>query len=275
MELRLVVIVARRELREALRNRWLWSFAVAFAILALAVSRAGMSSAGYASLGGFGRTAASLINAVLLFVPLIGLVVGAGALAGERERGTLLYLMAQPISRTELFWGKALGSAMAVFAALALGFALAGFGLATGGSAQASPFLGLVGNTLMLALASLGMGFAISSLTRKSSTASGVALLMWLGLVFLADLGLIGAALSLRPSPSVLLGMLLLNPLQAFKLNAIFGLRATLDSLGPVGQYAAHRFGEALPALLLGVLAAWAGLSFAAAFLRFRHRGDA
>ena len=61
-----------------------------------------------------------LLGLLLLFVPLIGLTVGAGVLAGERERGTLLYLLAQPLNRAEIFFGKALGAALAVIAASAV-----------------------------------------------------------------------------------------------------------------------------------------------------------
>ena len=118
MELTLIWVIAQRELREALKNKWLWLYALGFAGLALALSRAGLASAGYAGLGGFGRTAASLVNALLLFVPLIGLSVGASSIAGERERGTLLYLLSQPINRAELFAGKAVGASLAVITAL-------------------------------------------------------------------------------------------------------------------------------------------------------------
>ncbi|MFN8484795.1 MAG: ABC transporter permease [Anaerolineae bacterium] len=266
--------IALRELRESLRNKWLWFYAVAFAGLALALSQAGIASAGYAGLGGFGRTAASLINALLLFVPLMGLTVGAGVLAGDRERGTLLYLLAQPVSRAEVFWGKALGAGLAVLAALSLGFGVAGLGLAATVSGNAQTFLALAGYSLLLALASLGLGFVLSALTRKASTAAGAAILVWLGLVFFADLGLVGAALSLRPSPAALLTMLLANPLQIFKLAAIYSLRATLDTLGAVGQYATYRYGEALPLLLLGLLIAWIVATFALAYFLFDVRGD-
>lgn len=274
MELKLLWTIAQRELREALRNRWLWFYAAGFTALAFALSQAGLASAGYAGLGGFGRTAASLINALLLFAPLIGLTVGAGAIAADRERGTLIYLLAQPVSRWEVFFGKALGAAMAVVAALALGFGAAGLGLASTGGSNAAAYLSLAGSTLLLALASLGLGFVVSTLTRKAATASGAALLIWLGLVFLADLGVVGATLALRPSSAALLAMLLLNPLQVFKLSAIYSLRATLDTLGPVGQFAAFQFGSALPVLLLGLLAAWIAVTFGAAFALFNRRGD-
>ena len=275
MELTLLLTIAHRELREALRNRWLWFYAVGFAALALALSQAGLAAAGYAGLGGFGRTAASLVNALLLFVPLMGLSVGANALAGDRERGTLLYLLAQPVSRAEVFWGKALGAALALVAALALGFGLAGAALAAGGAGDARAYLGLAVFTVLLALASLGLGFVISSLTRKAATAAGASMLAWLALVFFSDLGLAGLTLAARPAPAALFGLLLANPLQVFKLGAIYSLRATLDTLGATGQYALHHFGEALPGLLLAVLVGWSVAAFSLAFGLFCRRVDA
>jgi Cu-processing system permease protein len=275
MELSLLWTIAQRELREALRNKWLWFYALGFTTLAYALSRAGLASSGYAGLGGFGRTAASLVNALLLFVPLIGLSVGAGTLAADRERGTLFYLMAQPVSRAEIFFGKALGAALAVITALGLGFGLAGFGLATAGDGNAISYLGLAGISLLFALVSLGLGLVISASTRKAATASGASLLLWLALVFLGDLVLVGVVLSLRPTPAAIMGLLLANPLQIFKLSAIYSLRATLDVLGPVGQYAVSRFGDALPALLIGLLLVWILVSFGTAFFLFNRRGDA
>jgi hypothetical protein len=102
----------------------------------------------------------------------------------------------------------------------------------------------------------------------------GAALLVWLALVFAGDLGIMGVTLALRPSPDALLAGLLVNPLQVFKLGAIYGLRATLDTLGVAGQYASYRFGEALPLVLAGLLAVWSVASFGSAFALFNRRGD-
>jgi Cu-processing system permease protein len=274
MEWTVLWTIAQRELREALRNKWLWFYSLGLTALALALSRAGLASAGYAGLGGFGRTAASLVNALLLFVPLIGLTVGAGAVAADRERGALMYLLAQPVSRAEVFFGKVIGAALAVLAALGLGFGLAGLGLASSGNADVTVYLTLAGFVLLLALACLGMGFLISTLNRKASTASGAALLLWLGLVFLGDLGLIGATIAFNPTAGKVLGYFLINPLQTFKMGAMSGLGAALDILGPVGQYAAYHYGDRLPWLLSGILLAWVLGTSGAAFLLFNRSGD-
>ncbi len=265
-----ITAVALRELRESLRNRWLWLFAAGFAVLALALSRVSLASAGYSGLGGFGRTAASLVNALLLFVPLMGLTIGAGLIAADRERGTLNQLLAQPVSRGEVFAGKALGGTLALGVSLALGFGLAALAL-SGIGGDPESFLLLAGFTLLLAIALLGIGLVVSAAARRASTASAAALLIWLAVVFLSDLGLVGATIAARPSPGVLLALLLANPVQVFKVAAVYSLRSSLDALGPVGQFAMHRFGDGLPLLFFGLLAAWIGVSFLAAFLLFRR----
>ena len=81
--------LAKKELRDALHNRWFVLYTAAFVILALAFSYLALAGAGMVGFAGFGRTAASLINLVLLIIPLMALTVGAQSLAGEQERNTL------------------------------------------------------------------------------------------------------------------------------------------------------------------------------------------
>ena len=274
MELRILWTIALRELREALRNKWLLLYAVGFTLLAYALSRASLASAGYSGLGGFGRTAASLVNALLLFVPLLGLTIGAGTMAGDKERGTMLYLLAQPVNRLEVFFGKALGAFLAILMAILGGFGLAAIVLSVTSGGNLAAYLGLLGFSVLLVAASLGLGFLIGALARKTSAAIGAALLVWLGLVFFGDLSVIGATLAVHPTPATLLGILLLNPLQSFKLGAIYSLRSTLDALGAVGQYAVYRMGSGLPGMLAGLLVAWGVLFFGLGYLAFQREGD-
>ena len=95
-------------------------YTLAFIGLALALSYMSLAGAGISGFAGFGRTAASLINLVLLIIPLMALTVGAQSLAHEAEQGTLAYLLAQPVTRAEVFAGKYLGLAMSLLASLAL-----------------------------------------------------------------------------------------------------------------------------------------------------------
>lgn len=272
---RSIVAVANFEVRASLRNRWFLLYALVFALLALTLSSLSLSGAGMFGFAGFGRTAASLINLVLLIVPLMGLTVGAQSLASEREQGTLAYLLAQPVSRGEVLSGKFLGLSMALLAALLLGFGLAATLLAwQGGLVGAGRYSLLVGFSLLLALVSLSLGMAISAWSRSSALAAGVALLVWLLLVFLGDLGLMGTAVVMKLDIGTLFALTLANPLQVFKIATVYGLRATLEVLGPAGLFATRTYGAQLLPLLTGVLVFWVVAPLAAAYIRFRQEGD-
>lgn len=273
--LRSVLTLANHELRASLRNRWFLLYTLVFALLAAALSSLSLSGAGTFGFAGFGRTAASLINLVLLIVPLMGLTIGAQSLAAEREAGTLAYLLAQPIGRFEILLGKLLGLGMALLAALMLGFGLAAALVAwQGGMIEASRYGLMVGFSLLLALVSLSLGIALSAWSRSAALATGLALFAWLTLVFLGDLGLMGTSMVMKIEINTLFFATLLNPLQVFKIATVNGLRAGLEVLGPAGIYAGRTFGAALMPLLGGVLALWIVASLGFAYLRFRLEGD-
>ena len=277
MEAKIVLTLLRKEINDSLSNRWFMLYAAAFTGLALLLSWLSLSGggAGYSGLAGFGRTAASLINLVLLIVPLMGLTIGAGSLAGEWERGTLHYLLAQPINRAELLLGKYLGLAASLVGALALGFGLSGGVIALrGGQVEADSYGLLAGLAVALALGMLSLGFLISILTRTVAIATGVALFVWLLLVFGGDLGLMGTTLAFKLPIQTLFKLALINPLQVFKMSTLLGMNATLDVLGPAGLYAMQSYRDSLTWLFLGSLLAWVVLPLAATYLIFDRRGD-
>lgn len=269
-----ITILARKEVRDSLRNRWFILYTLAFTALALALAFLSLAGTGMDGLAGFGRTAASLINLVILIVPLMALTAGASSLASERERGTLSYLLAQPISKLELLLGKYLGLAIALTASLTLGFGLSAAIMALrGGSTDITSFLWLLSISLVLALGMLSVGFLISAITRKASVAMGAAIFLWLALEFLGDLGLMGSAIVLKLQVSELFYLSLLNPMQVFKMAALISIHASLDVLGPAGIFATQNFGPALNAIFTAVLAAWIIIPLTLAQLLFAKRG--
>lgn len=274
MNARPVCLLMEKELRDARRSRWFVLLSAVFAGLALALALLGTSGLGSVGGAGFGRTAASLLNLVVLVVPLMGLLMGALSVAPEREQGTLTAILAQPVLLGEVFLGKFLGLAAAL-----LGTVLAGFGLAAlviarrEGLPQVGAYLALVGYTFLLGLGFLSVGFLISALARRSSTAVGAALFAWLTAEFLSDLGLIGTAVALRLSPRSLLWLSLANPAQVFKLIVLQGIRRNLEALGPGGVYATEVLGGWLVPCLAAILVLWAALPLAASVLLLRNRG--
>ncbi|HXW00836.1 MAG TPA: ABC transporter permease subunit [Anaerolineae bacterium] len=277
MELRIITTLLKKEINDSLNNRWFVLYAAAFTGLALLLSWLSLSSGGigYSGFAGFGRTAASLVNLVLLVVPLMALTIGAGSLAGEREHGTLHYLLSQPVNRAEVLLGKYLGLAASLLGALALGFGLSGLIIAgRGGQADAGAYGLLIVFALALALGMLSLGFLISMLARKAAVATGVALFLWLTLVFGGDLGLMGTALAFKLPIQTLFNLALINPLQVFKMSSLISINATLDVLGPAGIYAMQTYRDSLTWLFLGSLLAWIVLPLLVSYLIFARRGD-
>lgn len=274
IELQNITLLTHKEMQDARRNRWFILYTIIFAGLSLGLSWLGLSGLGNYGLSGFGRTTASMINLVLLIVPLMGLTLGAISLAGERERGTLLYILAQPVNQLEVLTGKYLGVGLSLLGALTLGFGLSGVIIAWhGGYTQVSNYIALVGLTFLLALLSLGLGMFISAALARADTAVGLSLFVWLTMVFLGDLGLLSTALVVNFDIQHLFTFSLLNPLQVFKLAAILLLQGNLEILGPVGTYAVRTYGEQLMPLLIGILLLWIIVSFWATYWIFRRKG--
>jgi Cu-processing system permease protein len=266
-----ILTVARREVREAAASRWFILYTLAFAALGLGVAY--ISAAGSGGLSSFGRTTAGLINLVLLVVPLMALTAGAGAIASDRERGMLLYVLAQPVRRAEVLLGKYLGLAGALVSCISLGLGCCALILAYRGQAtEPRSFLRLAGLSIALALGMLSVGMLISTLARKASVAIGTAVFVWLAFVFVSDLGLMAGTLAFKLRIEDLFIASLINPLQVFKMWSLHAIDATLDVLGPVGLYATEERGSHLSLIFGGAMAAWLVVPLLGALTVFSRR---
>jgi Cu-processing system permease protein len=268
-----LLTIVRRELRSTISSRWFLLYSIAFAGLGLCVSYVSATSLGGSGLAGFGRTSAGLINLVLLVVPLMALTTGAGAIAGDRERGTLAFLVAQPVRRWELLLGRTFALALTLVCSICMGFGLSALVLAWQGSAtDFRPFMLLVGLTTMLAMSMLSLGILISTLCRRSAVAIGIAIFVWLVLVFATDLAHMAGALATSISIEWLFRLAVASPLQAFKMWSLQSVDASLDVLGPAGLYAKREYGGALGAIFAAVLCAWTIVPLAVSLLVFGKR---
>ncbi len=266
----------RKELREAWKLRWFLILAGLFGILGVLLSAFSLAGAGIAGIAGFGRTAAGVVNLALLLVPLMGLTLAALSWTGEEERGALAYLLTYPVSRTEVFVAKGVGLALVLAATLLLAFGSMALVLFLRGVAwtwsDGLAFAGVTLSAILLGWATLALGSLVGVRERRQAAAAGWSVLLWFLLVFVADLGLMGTAMVTRMSPKLLLFLSLLNPLQAFKILAVFLLEATPELLGPAGWYAWRTFGQGLLALLWGDLILWTVVPALAAGWAFRRK---
>lgn len=223
-------VLAREELALALRSRWTQIFAIVFGLLCFAVAGAGYVLSGGHGVQDFARTAVSLVQLVLLLVPLTALVIGVLSLAPERGAAELLF--SQPIARRTVLLGKLLGLFQALAAAQALGFGAAGLVVyGQSGAEGVGGFLLLVSASLVTTAVFLGLAalLAAGAVGRRRTRALAIALVVWFAAVVLVDLAALGLA-SLLPSGTasrVLMLAAILNPVGAVRTGTLLAIEGT------------------------------------------------
>ena len=249
--------VAAWELRGAARSRWVLASALLYTAAAVMLSLAGLRSLRALGITGVGTAMDGLLNLGVLLPPLVGLLLGANAVSGARERGVLAMMASQPVSRGGIGWGMLFGLTGAVWAAVAIGMGLVAVVLAPAATWADLPAVGVVtGATLAASVVGVSLGLGVSSLTDSRSQATALAAGIWFLAALGIDLVLAGLAPGLMLGPGALLWVVLVNPLEAIRLFALMAL--DVGSLGPFGAYLLHRFGTAGSFLVLGgAAAAW------------------
>jgi Cu-processing system permease protein len=224
-----VLLCARQELMLAMRSRWTQIFAAVFAALSLTVAGSGYVLSGGAGMQDFARTAASLVQLVLLLTPLTALVIGVLALAPERGSAELLF--SQPVSRRKILVGRLVGLFTALSAAQALGLGAAGLVVFSraGGSGLAGYGILFLG-ALLLTASFLGIAALLSSggVGRRARSLA-LALIVWFVAVILLDVAALGIAslLGSRAASRVLIGAVLVNPVGAFRVGSLLAIEGS------------------------------------------------
>ena len=117
--------IARKELADGLRNRWLLAISLLFALLAVGIAWFGAAAAGQVGFTSIPATIASLASLATFLMPLIALLLAYDAIVGEDEGGTLLLLLTYPLGRGQILLGKFIGHGMILALATLIGFGCA------------------------------------------------------------------------------------------------------------------------------------------------------
>jgi ABC-type transport system involved in multi-copper enzyme maturation permease subunit len=126
-----------------------------------------------------------IVRVILSFVAI---VLTYDAVSGERERGTLRLIMANPVPRDKFIWGKFLAALIALTAPLLLGTLMSiavviGYGGISLGMQDVVRFMvHLLMSSTYLAIFIL-LGLIVSVLVKKSSSSLVILLLIWVCLV--------------------------------------------------------------------------------------------
>jgi ABC-type transport system involved in multi-copper enzyme maturation permease subunit len=199
-----------REFRAAFINRY---FQVFVALSLLGGLAAVFFSENANAIGFF------LVQIAMFLVSLFALLAGVSSAQAEREEWQLMF--SQPVPRGAYVLGK-FTAYLSIFAGvLGLLFLTALFGGATT-RAVASLYV----QALLLAAAFLALGLAAGFLAHDRAQALITGVSAWLFLLFGVDLvGLFAARLEfVQKIPDLWISLLMLNPLDAFRINALFAL---------------------------------------------------
>lgn len=223
-------LCARQEIVLSMRSRWTQMFAAVFAVLALAVAASGYVLTGGSGLQDFARTAASLVQLVLLLVPIASLIFGVVALTPDTGAAELLF--SQPVSRGVILTGKLTGLLLALIGSQAAGFGLAGsvLFLRTGADGLAG-FAGVAAGAAVLTAVFLALAGAITAGDTSTRRAHhlAVALVVWFATVVMFDIAALGLASLLPSGPASRLLMVatILNPVDAVRTATLLAADGT------------------------------------------------
>lgn len=264
MDFHAIFTIARQELVVNIRNKWILTFAVAFAVLVLAISYFGLVTAGTVGFQGFTRTSASLLSLVLYVVPLIALTMGTLSFTSERSVSELLF--AQPVTRTEILLGKLAGLFASMVTSTLIGFGAGGLVIAAkAGSEGAGRYPAFVGLSLLLALAFLSLSALVAFLCQRKARAFGVTLILWFFFVVFYDLLVIGGSLLFkeRTANTLIFASLFGNPVDMVRVASLIVMDGK-EIFGAAGGALVRFLGgdAASLLLLLGGLLLWIVLPF-------------
>jgi Cu-processing system permease protein len=228
--IRVLRLCAAQERTLAVRSRWTQIFAAVFTVLSLAVAASGYILSGGYGVQDFSRATVSLVQLVLLIVPLTALLLGVMALLPDRGAAELLY--SQPASRGAILLGTMLGLFEALVSAQAIGFGAAGLVIhSQAGSHGVGGFVALATMSAALTAVFLAVAALIcaGNSGQRRTRALAVAVVVWFASVVLYDVVAIGAASLMRSGHAsrLLIVAALLNPVDALRTGTLLAIEGT------------------------------------------------
>ncbi|MBZ6494777.1 ABC transporter permease [Natrinema longum] len=174
IDLESVRTIAKKDFQDAVRSWLFWGLSVFFfALMAgLAGILAWISPDGFTTID-FISTVSSVAK---LVIPLIALILGWKAIAGERETGSIKVLLSLPHSRRDVILGKLLGRTAVLSLSLIIGLLIAMVAVAFAVTEFSFPaYMAFLVLTILYGLAYMSIAISLSSLTR-STTIAGAAM---------------------------------------------------------------------------------------------------
>jgi Cu-processing system permease protein len=174
--MKIVFKIVKYELHDTLRSKWLILYALFFLFVTDGLFRFGGDSSG---------VIVSLMNVVLLIIPLVSIIFGTLHVYNAREFTELL--LSQPINRRSLYGGLYIGLVLPLCAGFVLGVGIPFFIHGFQAEAQLFTFLTLLASGILLTLIFTAIAFLLSMLTEEKVRGFGAAIVLWLFFAIIYD----------------------------------------------------------------------------------------
>ncbi len=273
--MKMLWILATKELRDGLRNRWIAAAIIVLGTLALALSLLGSAPTGTVKASAMDISVISLASLSVYLIPLIALMLSFDALVGEFERGTMMLLLTYPVKRWQVIMGKFLGHVLILFIAIFVGYggAMLILTFVNGASLDGwQAYVSMMASSLLLGAVFIALGYLVSVLVKERATAAGTAIGLWLVFVVLYDLLLFGLLLvdEGQVIGQQLFSMLMLiSPTDTYRILNLSMFDGVSQAAGIAGIASEAGLSGTL---LISVLLLWIAAPLAATLLVFQKR---
>lgn len=218
-----ILLIAKKEIKDNIRNRWLVMNTLLLLILSLCILLAGSAISGELVLPNIDNIISGLVTLSVFILPLSAVLLSYDSFVGEEESGTLLLMLTYPIKRHQFLLGKLLGHSLLITLACLIGFTpsllLLSYFSELSIAIVITYFANFMLSAMMLAITFTIIGYMVSLQVKEKAKALGILLLVWFVIVLIYDLALLASIVALADilPRNVLNLFILLNPADLFR----------------------------------------------------------
>jgi len=279
MQTNVVYSIAKKEIMDNIRNKWIILVAVMFAILTLAVSYFGsLGTGGWQDLG---NTISGMTQLGSFLISIVAFMLGYATIIGEIERGSMSALLSLSTTRFDIVIGKFIGLGAVLCLTILVGYGVAGIVIAFNiSNVNYLEYLTFIGITMVFGLVFLTVALFFSIIFSKRSTALGGAIFLWFLFNIILPIVFVGLLATTIDFTQITMESTLTVPEWYFVLN-LFNPISVYSSvisitIGPVQSSTGSGF---IPNpswystnLLMGVFFVWIMVFFILAIWRFQQK---
>ncbi|MEE9284059.1 MAG: ABC transporter permease subunit [Nitrososphaerales archaeon] len=275
MSTRAFLMILRKEFKDSIKSKWLIAFAVTFFFLALGVPYLLLGGGGFLPADYPGMVVGTLVNLAVPLVPLVSLAMSSTTIAGERETGTIEYLLSQPATKLEVFGAKYVGLVISLTLAMLIGYGAAELLVYSSNPVFIVQFLFALGYSAMLSASAVALGFIVTVSVKGRAAAIGTGLFIWFIIVVIYDVGFLGVIAVILDLSDFLVPLVVANPVETTRMLAFMHMADSplRGELGPQASFLIREYGTIVVTQMLTlVLLTWIVVPLVIAYAIFRRQ---